>query len=355
MRVATCVRMSEYLFRSAGLGLFSAFLFATAACSTSAPSDTTASAVKGASDGGQLTLHFYPRQTSPINYSSPASTALSFANDKRVGHTMVEITCSRPSGEKFELLTGQSGGGDETAIDAGWGLSVLEMSFPGVLQDKSTVQGRLRELSEKGVSSFLRVLVTPAMCERFATFYADYKDAKDYENFGLQLRPRFHEGGGCTSFGVTFLELAGLMTPALETSWKQTMSVPVSLMGDPTKGRKIKKLDVVTRFSWARPGEEAKTASFWEPNIIHAWLMAQRAQLSTSEREHETPAYKVVEDGIVPGLVLDARDRVAPTEAEDPVFKAPRRIEVAPAPREVPQDGDPDNDVGLDFENAPSE
>lgn len=327
-----------------------AFPFAALAACAPSPEEegaSQASAIKGKRDAGSLTLHFYPRQDKPIDYTSPASALLSFSKDDRLGHTMVDITCERPSGAKFVLLTGQTGSeNDREYLEAGWGFKVLDMPFEGgYLQTEGAVKGRLEELAKKGKSSFFKVLVNGDQCERMAKFYEGYTKAEAQKHFGVQLRPRYFEGGGCTNFGVTFVEVAGLLTDEHRERWRQKLDIPNTLIGDPPNGKKVSLASVFTRFSWARSNEASTRAVFWEPNLVHQWVVDKREAVTKSP----VPGLKSATDGIVPGLEFDARDLVAPTEAEDPIFKVPAPVKEEPKPAGPPMQENEGTDVGMDL------
>ena len=293
-------------------------------------SGSAESAVGNGEGGGQMTIIFAPKDK-PIEYGSPAQLLLSL-QDGSVGHTMEEITCKRTDGSELAFMTGQSGGSDmeQRVKKDGWGFGIIFRDFEGVLQGEARIKQRLAEIETKGNGSFLRVLISAPMCDRISTFYTEYKKS-DYLRYGLLNRPRHHEGGGCTSFGLAFLEVGGFMLPEYEEKWVKTLTIPNKLIGGPGTGRTVAVSDILLTFSWPKAGAaESREAKFWEPNFIHKWIVAKHEAITAAEGRDEL--YKTFERGEAKGLEIDARKRDLPTE---PIFLAPAKEDRADTPAVV--------------------
>src|SRR5262249_21617026 len=128
----------------------------------------------------------------------------------------------------------------------------------------------------RGHVAWIRFRVSDAACGRMRQYYDEYR-ARGLDRFyGLHLRPLYGEGAGCSAFGTSFLEVAGILDPELSASWSHVRDVPESLIGD---GGKPKVGLLPLLFSsragrWAKPGEPARRIGFWDPDRMFAWIQA---------------------------------------------------------------------------------
>lgn len=231
--------------------LLSALILALAASACS-PTDAASSnedlVATGCQEDGRLILRFLPPGT-PLDWSSPNSIVRSALASSRaeaalvregkakaphfIGHTLVELQC----GPWSIPLTGQTGGGEEWKSIAD-GFGALFRDFPGTLNElpegdaEATREDvRLREAS--GHLSRMVFRVNAAMCQRLSGYYAEYKRRRAYEHFTPVSRPRRFEGGGCATFGASFLEVGGLLRRSEYTPlWARSVLVGSARFSD---------------------------------------------------------------------------------------------------------------------------
>ncbi len=206
---------------------------ADAASGPAAPADA---ASDGA--GGVLTIIAIPPPVT-LDWSTPNKLMLTSAEGKvkgifnsklkrvgaahAVGHLMVSMKC-----DGVEIrTTGQTGGGSEyaTAIE-GVGASFRE--FPGFLDDPDKVQPDLDLRHKSGMVGEMNFKITGKMCKHLAGFLQEYKDKGADKRYGGQYRPRRFEGAGCSSFGLAFVEVGGLLRRSLYTPmWAHSLDVGI--------------------------------------------------------------------------------------------------------------------------------
>jgi hypothetical protein len=206
-------------------------LLAIAAAGCAAPSDDAESAEDAVTTqscgapAGRLTILALPTEhdldwTTPNTLirsalrESSSEDALVRKGEAKVGHfighTHVELSC----GDLSFPLTGQTGGGGEWQ-SIGDGFGALFRDFPGTLNEFPETHGRAVEDVRLRTASghILRMSfdINRGMCQRLFDYYAEYKRRRAYEHFTPNSRPRRFEGGGCATFGASFLDVGGLM------------------------------------------------------------------------------------------------------------------------------------------------
>ena len=186
----------------------------------------------------QLTLYFYPAPWH-THWSNPRSLTVSvfentflpesFPLRHSIGHASVRLKC----GDR-EILTGMTNSDDSEEQNAilknQEGLGVLFQTFGGRLQEPLEIQTDLdARIPERKVAS-LSIQISASGCARLTDYYTEYRDRGYSRSYGLTLRPRYEEGGGCSAFAVSFLDVAGLLSPEFTRAWTRTLQVPLNLI-----------------------------------------------------------------------------------------------------------------------------
>lgn len=267
----------------------------------------------------ELTLFFYP---SPgLDWSSPWGLARSTANNKlkrkprSIGHVSVRIK-SQHSERPIDILTGMTqkryDEGMKEVIFLGYGLGILLHDFDGELETPEKLAPELIERSTHGRLSYLRCEINRSIAERLYRFLNEYKQMGADQHYGMPHRPLHGEGGGCSAFGASFLETAGLMSDEYRKNWTRYFNMPKNLIGGPNTGKYISPLHMYRGKRWANEDEDHVKGFFWDPDLMHSWCMdtwksdADHSKLYTKEKWNE--AF---------GLVLKAHDQPVP---DKPLF-----------------------------------
>ena len=177
-----------------------------------------------------LKLYFFP---TPYNFSwkSPQTAAKSVIKNtilpspynykSSIGHVAVEVKC----GEHFYDLTGMSMA-DRTQdtqliLKEKIGLGVLFYPMDGRLQTQEELREDIQERMGKKDISWLKYKINEITCHRLRTYLTIYRNEDLGRTYGLVFNPRKKEGAGCSAFGASFVEIAGLLTDELKLRWSR--------------------------------------------------------------------------------------------------------------------------------------
>lgn len=257
-----------------------------------------------------LTLYFIPSPHG-MDWSSPASLAKSAAlnrfsfKSRFIGHVWAEVRCGEKSvltgmvGKKFDYF-------NQLLIQSK-GLGILFHSFEGRMEDEKDIREEMKELVEAGRINYARFLLSKDNCQRLITYAEEYKKNDVGRYYGLSNRPRFAEGSGCSAFGASFLDVAGILDTEILEEWSKTVNVPLELSGPPVREEGVSLLKVmISANSWAKPTEEHKKIFFFDPDSMYNW--AQRRITSTESLGD----YKIEERQKMKGIVFDRTNRPTP-------------------------------------------
>ena len=324
--------------------------FATAAYRPAVASASDATTTADASSGNPdyLRLLVYPSIWG-ISWDSPTKLAGwivankgtgSLLSPHNIGHSDVELFCKgvNHDGVDTHIFTGQTGGLDMgSAVLAGEGLGILTYSYAGDLYDSDHVQASLAAAAHSSTVSdplqrlgFLEIQINPKTCDRLLTYFNEYKARHYYKQYGFRNRPRYGEGGICTAFGVSFLDLAGVLTPEMTSYWQTSIRVPSALAGKPTLGENpidefagngsvvsdwelLGLIDPYT--TWPTADQQGIDVTLNDPDKMFDWI-DQRVTYA----QHNPRAAQWVEfdHGSFKGIVLDRTSTPTPT---DPIWR----------------------------------
>ncbi|MCM0605840.1 MAG: hypothetical protein KA715_07085 [Xanthomonadaceae bacterium] len=262
-----------------------------------------------------LTLYFFPSQG--INWKSPSTLLGSVAknllmgDEYLIGHVTIEVKCDA---DNIRFHAGMSFGDFDESKDLilkqGAGVSVLLVPMKGRLEKSRSIERYLREDAEYGEMSFLRTFISRSTCQRLAQYYSEYVERNYGAFYGLKLRPRYGEGSGCSAFGMSFLELAGLLDPEFETAVRRRVLVPESWMGYPLTDKMVRVYDLWKQAKqWATESEPNIELNFWDPDLMYSWV---HRKISEIERGGER-RMSLAKWGASRGLLWDRRDVPTPS------------------------------------------
>jgi hypothetical protein len=267
-----------------------------------------------------------------------------------IGHVTVQTSCRLTTGEKINFWTGMTAS-DENPPDKllltreKIGLGILFYPFKGRIERP---QELFRDI-EVGASRInrlftLRFLVSPEHCDRVYRYYRGYVSSGP-KGYGQVFDPRKLEGAGCTAYSASYLDVAGLLTPELKSSWSRELRVPQSAVGTPEKPVKLSDLLLRKEFErWAEEHEPHVPLFIYDTQFMYDWsqklleeglpenIVRDTALERKWHREvridgsSQHPAGNKRSNGFY-GLLVDARHMPA---AKDPIFwkghrSSPRR------------------------------
>lgn len=288
--------------------------------------------ISSAFAANELTLHFVPSPKG-INWSRPKalvdSTLLNqvakVKAGKRaaIGHVYVEMNCG---GTHF--FTGATDVGYRQEKKAlfrdGYGLGVMLKTYVGILNDSAEAEKDLSEMHVTGRSNFLRFLISTPTCARLLEYFKEYQ-ARGYDKLygGLNARPRRGEGSGCSAFGASFLELAGVLAPEFEEGFTRTLILPRRFVGGVFTRKRVSflKLFFAFKVKWDRDlSKGGFLVHFYDPERMYDWVTNAVQSLQTNpDRTFPWPGW-ISYRGQSEGVTFDATEVLTPT---DPIFVSP--------------------------------
>jgi hypothetical protein len=258
-----------------------------------------------------LTLYFIP---SPVgmDWSTPANLAFSALKNRIsfqsrfLGHVFVEVQCADQRhltgmvGKRFDYL-------NQLLIE-NKGLGVLYHSFAGGLEEMSDVDAEIKELSQDGERlNFVKFVLNQGQCQRLTTYLKEYRDKDVGRYYGLANRPLYGEGAGCSAFGASFPEVAGILDQDFKTAWSQTVNVPLAFAGPPLKNEGVSLLKLMfNASSWAKENEPHQKLMFWSPDRMFEFVKTKVSKASDEKQ------FSVMEIGKAKGIVYDKSHLPAP-------------------------------------------
>lgn len=256
----------------------------------------------------EMSLYFKP---SPKGYdwSSPSAVLKSAVKNKLsfdsrfMGHVFVELRC----GDQYEL-TGMSGKSLDPVTQLlvnQRGLGILYHSFEGELEKTSELKDELNALLSEGKVTYTKFLLNEGQCKRATEYLTQYREKNVGRYYGLANRPRYGEGAGCSAFGVSFLEVTGVMEQEMKDNWSQSIYIPLELAGPPVTDEGVSLFKILTSGDkWATDKEKHKLLTFWNPDKMNAWV---------KKKVEEKQAYYSVENNQkAQGVVFDKTTLPAP-------------------------------------------
>lgn len=250
-----------------------------------------------------------------INWASPKGLALAgglnqlttFHTDAKhpIGHVFMSLkTQDTPETIIAGMTTFDNTEEVELVMKHGYCLGVLFADLRGKFDDGGELMRQITERHGTGRVSYMKFLLSPSMGKRLLQYFREYKEKKCDEHYGGANRPRYAEGGGCSPFGVSFIEVAGFLLPEYEKEWKVTLEVPKRLCGGPAFKKRVSFKSLISAGAWAKPGEDSAQLEMWDPTLMFRWMVNEWKK----EFSAPTGKYILEKNKKTMSLVLDCRD-----------------------------------------------
>jgi hypothetical protein len=183
-----------------------------------------------------------------------------------------------------DVLTGMTSAVDNSQdllLGQGYGLGLLFHNFEGRLNTREEAVLDIQEGVKSGRLSFMAFDITPATCQRLLTYEMEFRLRGYDRNYGLPNRPLYGEGAGCSAFGVSFLEAAGIDPKVFFHHWGRYVLVPKRLVGGPLTGDFIPIIRILLNplALWAHPSMPHFPLGFWDPDLMHGYVKRVRQGL----------------------------------------------------------------------------
>ena len=276
----------------------------------------------------RLTLYFVPSPKG-LDWTTPQSLAkttlknelaISPAGQKHsIGHVYEEIECG--TYHRFIGMTSTGSKQERNAIfKQKVGLGVILIKYIGRFNTNEEAITDLNKMERKGRSNFMSFNVSDTTCKRLMDYVDEYQNRKlDQIYAGLNYDALDGEGSGCSSFGASFLTVAGLQTPEFQHLWRQQYIVPFQYIGGTITGKKVNFLKVyfASNSRWGFFPSDGVAINFWDPDLMHDWVTAASDDVQNdATRTFSWPAAYASHQNS-DGIIFDATNVPTPT---GPIF-----------------------------------
>ncbi len=238
-----------------------------------------------------------------------------------IGHQAIHVQCAASAGApaaewKGSMYEANPSEFSQAAIRDGWGLLILFKTFSGRFQTPAELDHDLEERLANGRIAFVRFGLSSGGCRRILAFIRGFEERKANLKYGLAARPRHAEGGGCSAFSMSAVEVAGVMEPAFKAGWSFNVNVPEALIGAPPT-KKVSLLAIADDIRpWAAPIEPHRPLFGWDPTLAFEWIVDAVGRAAKGQKVLQE-AVSIERRGKAVGLVVDRRSAPVPT---DPLF-----------------------------------
>lgn len=265
-----------------------------------------------------------------VNWKSPKALAASVVknealsylngNDRLLGHVSIKLKCGER--ELVTAMTSRAGETKRAVLNEHSGLGVLFHIFPGELESAAELKPEIAKKRKKGRVHSVTYLISDSACEAMFDHYENFVRSGGQHNYGFPLDTLNGEGGGCSAFGVSFLQKAGIADAAHLKAWSGSVWVPQKYIGphndkkytdagqEPYEnsegGDDVKLIPLLlkpVKTKWARPNEPgARYLEFFDPDTMFDWVKA-KARNWTPKADYQRRKFGKSYD-----LVFDFRD-----------------------------------------------
>ncbi|MAW06835.1 MAG: hypothetical protein CME61_00985 [Halobacteriovoraceae bacterium] len=261
----------------------------------------------------ELTLYFFPSPYK-FDWDSPQTLARSVLKNSylptkflfrhALGHVSTEIKCEDGFYHLSGMTTKEKSEDVELLLNKKIGLGIMFYPMKGKLQSEIEVRSDLRDRYKKGKMNWLTFKIKSSTCERLKSYIQEYKSQNLDSVYGLVFNPRKKEGAGCSAFGISLLELSGLLTDEFKTEFAQRLYINNDLNGyngSTDKASFYKILAGLNSRDWAQDTFTGKELFFWRPNKMYEWVKNKIRKVSKMNLRN----YEIIKRGNTFGLKID--------------------------------------------------
>ncbi|MFN8358004.1 MAG: hypothetical protein U0Y10_26315 [Spirosomataceae bacterium] len=251
----------------------------------------------------EITIYtFIP--ASPINFETPRRAfftrlrnTVSFRHPIRshpVGHLVVEL--------RYDSLREVSGYSANEMFSVyksyllqGIGLGVLFMPVPARIESLERNAAQLLRRQKTGRMAYLRFKVSPQAFDRVWHYMKAYRQRPSAQYLILPSDPQHDTTAYCSSFAMSFLDVAGIGTAFRErwladSVWTTDFNVPEDLIGRPFNNRKVGLFTLLLKGGhWAQAGTPTRSIRLLNPSLLFEWIETNWYFYQTNPSSHIVP------------------------------------------------------------------
>jgi hypothetical protein len=271
----------------------------------------------------------------PLHWESPSSLYKSVKNgywaklfrhnQYVLGHMAVKLEF--PS-MQVPTYSGMVSNSQKEKIKLLWkekaGLGILGAPMGGHIASTEETLEKIELYEKLGKVACIKYLISKEAAERIGIFMEEFNRVPENgvsssSYYGGAFWPRYyHEGAGCTAYGMAILDVAGLLGED-QKKWKKKINIPMALIGGEfNKPNKVHNREIIKTKSWCFYPHDSLTNCFpfeiYDNNLVFDWIKIHREKADTSV----VGKYMCYDEGDIPGIMADMR-YVVPSP-DEPVF-----------------------------------
>jgi hypothetical protein len=215
-----------------------------------------------------------------VRWNSPSSLGItsglnSITKDYApIGHFAVELNCSQElSNGVSKVLTGMERVNKKESkritLKNKLGLGGMIYSFKGSLVSEKVSRMEIQKAKKQRRLKTLVMPISKVDCHRGLLFIEKWIKHGSYKVYGGNKDSIRGEGGGCADFMSTLFKVITGLNPPSE--WFVKLRIPRDLIGDGDLVR-VPFTKVLTRFRWAKDGEDSVQYQTADTNSAYRWL-----------------------------------------------------------------------------------
>jgi len=284
----------------------------------------------GNNQDNEITIFVVPSVV-PIDWSNPSALlkttekcfikSIFQKNHYIIGHSVARITSPQISAPLYIAMSGKVMlEKPELVLIKKIGLGALGATMKGQIESEKNIKKRLETYSKRNKVAYLKFKISEQAVKRILEFISKYqaKTLNGYAPSDLYngaTYPRYeNEGSGCAAFGITLLDVAGILPREIQ-EWQVSVKIPMDLIGGEFNNQKKIKLSSIFQAKKWYEGNGTIDIDFqnfttYEPTLIYNWIKNIRNQNNT--------IYKPDQENGIPGLIANMQNSFA--VANEPIF-----------------------------------
>ncbi len=271
--------------------------------------------------GQEMTLYVIPPKT-PMNWHSPQSLFFSYVDNllarsryilrsHPMGHLVIELKDS--TRQTTVGIVAESKSDLAYKVYAkGYGLGILFTGLSGNMEEGEINTRELSKRARRGDVAFIKFNLCSDAFDRLWRYLEEYKMRSYHKIYNGENKPREGKGAGCTAFGTSFIDIAGLRSAVETDKWIVRANVPDKLIGGPVgNNRWVGIHRIMFKRKWADTTRQPyRKIVYHEPSLIYGWIAGEWA----TKGPVTAHGYKRAQKGKAMGLEIDCSQYTVPDE-----------------------------------------
>ncbi len=279
----------------------------------------------------EITIYVIP-SVSEIDWSNPSTLfksmekcyvkALFQKNYYVIGHTIARIESTSLQTPKYIAMSGLIQTEKvKLVIKDKVGFGVMGSTIQGHLESEKSIKKGIKLYSKYHKVAFIKFSINEQSLKRMLEFVKYYQTKNEFgfapcEKYNGALWPGYkNEGSGCSAFGMSLLQVGGILPEDTE-DWFVDVKVPMEIIGGRfNQNKKIKFKTMFNTTSWYK-GNGKENVDYvnykvYDPQLIFNWILRKNYEKDCT--------YQPIEENGVLGVYINRSD--VHVAEDEPLFK----------------------------------